>query len=190
MGLRWCGTTTPPTERRRRCWLDELTTDPTPNVETIAKREGCSARKDNMTISLAFLAPISSRQPSKDGCLAAWELLASAICPPNGHGNTRCLASLPRKCDSRTGLCLLQSPYPGNAISRPENKARNTPLSRIHPRQRISARSKPRQLGAICCPRGNLRSRGVRGGPGRTRTSNQTVMSEAQPPDDPTKSDT
>ena len=32
-------------------------TDPTPNVETIAKREGCSARKDNMTISLAFLAP-------------------------------------------------------------------------------------------------------------------------------------
>jgi len=57
MGLRWCGTTTPPTERRRRRWLDELMTDPTPNVETIAKREGCSARKDNMTISLAFLAP-------------------------------------------------------------------------------------------------------------------------------------
>jgi uncharacterized protein YjiS (DUF1127 family) len=28
-----------------------------------------------------------------------------------------------------------------------------------------------------------------RGGPGRTRTSNQTVMSEPRPPDDPTKSD-
>jgi site-specific DNA recombinase len=27
------------------------------NVETIAKREGCRARKVNMTISLAFLAP-------------------------------------------------------------------------------------------------------------------------------------
>jgi hypothetical protein len=42
---------------RGRRWLDELTTDPTANVESIAKREGCSARKVNMTISLAFLAP-------------------------------------------------------------------------------------------------------------------------------------
>jgi hypothetical protein len=42
---------------RGRRWLDELTTDPTANVEAIAKRESCSARKVNMTISLAFLAP-------------------------------------------------------------------------------------------------------------------------------------
>ena len=42
---------------RGRRWLDELTTDPIANVEGIAKREGCSARKVNMTISLAFLAP-------------------------------------------------------------------------------------------------------------------------------------
>jgi len=42
---------------RGRRWLDELTTDPIANVERIAKREGCSARKVNMTISLAFLAP-------------------------------------------------------------------------------------------------------------------------------------
>jgi hypothetical protein len=42
---------------RGRHWLDELTTDPMANVEAIAKREGCSARKVNMTISLAFLAP-------------------------------------------------------------------------------------------------------------------------------------
>ena len=42
---------------RGRRWLDELTTQPTANVESIAKREGCSARKVNMTISLAFLAP-------------------------------------------------------------------------------------------------------------------------------------
>ena len=42
---------------RGRRWLDELTTDPIANVEVIAKREGCSARKVNMTISLAFLAP-------------------------------------------------------------------------------------------------------------------------------------
>jgi len=42
---------------RGRRWLDELTKDPAASAETIAKREGCSARKVNMTISLAFLAP-------------------------------------------------------------------------------------------------------------------------------------
>src|SRR5262249_26544774 len=38
-------------------WLDELIADPTANADSIAKRENCSARKINMTISLAFLAP-------------------------------------------------------------------------------------------------------------------------------------
>ena len=42
---------------RGRCWLDQLIADPSASAETIAKREGCSARKINMTISLAFLAP-------------------------------------------------------------------------------------------------------------------------------------
>jgi site-specific DNA recombinase len=42
---------------RGRRWLDELSTDATAKVESIAGREGCSARKVNMTISLAFLAP-------------------------------------------------------------------------------------------------------------------------------------
>jgi site-specific DNA recombinase len=42
---------------RGRRWLDELSTDATATAESIAKREGCSARKVNMTISLAFLAP-------------------------------------------------------------------------------------------------------------------------------------
>jgi site-specific DNA recombinase len=42
---------------RGRRWLDELIADPTASAETIAKRENCSARKINMTISLAFLAP-------------------------------------------------------------------------------------------------------------------------------------
>ncbi len=37
--------------------LDELTTGVTATTESIATREGCSARKVNMTISLAFLAP-------------------------------------------------------------------------------------------------------------------------------------
>jgi site-specific DNA recombinase len=42
---------------RGRRWLDELITDPTANSESIAHREGCTTRKVNMTISLAFLAP-------------------------------------------------------------------------------------------------------------------------------------
>jgi site-specific DNA recombinase len=42
---------------RARRWLNELTTDPAANTESIAAREGCTVRKVNMTISLAFLAP-------------------------------------------------------------------------------------------------------------------------------------
>jgi site-specific DNA recombinase len=42
---------------RGRRWLNELTMDLAATAEGIAKREGCSACKVNMTISLAFLAP-------------------------------------------------------------------------------------------------------------------------------------
>ena len=42
---------------RGRAWLNELTADRTATTESIAKRERCSARKINKTISLAFLAP-------------------------------------------------------------------------------------------------------------------------------------
>ena len=40
-----------------RLLLNELITEPLITVEGIAEREGCSVRKVNMTISLAFLAP-------------------------------------------------------------------------------------------------------------------------------------
>src|SRR5262245_43269269 len=42
---------------RGRRWLNELIADPTSNAASIATRDGCSVRKVNMTISLAFLAP-------------------------------------------------------------------------------------------------------------------------------------
>ena len=42
---------------RGRRWLNELITDPTVKAESIARRERCSVRQVNMTISLAFLAP-------------------------------------------------------------------------------------------------------------------------------------
>jgi site-specific DNA recombinase len=64
-----------------RHWLDELTNDAVATAERIAEREGCSARKVNMTISLAFLAP---------------DLVKAAIEGrlPNGMGVDR-LADLP-----------------------------------------------------------------------------------------------
>ena len=37
--------------------MNALMTEPAINVEAIAQREGCSVRKVNMTLSLAFLAP-------------------------------------------------------------------------------------------------------------------------------------
>jgi DNA invertase Pin-like site-specific DNA recombinase len=42
---------------RGRRWLDEIVNDRAATIEKIAAREGCSKRKVNMTISLAFLAP-------------------------------------------------------------------------------------------------------------------------------------
>jgi hypothetical protein len=42
---------------RGRRWLSELTMDASLTTDRIAKRERCSLRKVNMTISLAFLAP-------------------------------------------------------------------------------------------------------------------------------------
>ena len=59
-----------------RRWLSEIMTNPTVKAESIAVREGCSARQVNMTISLAFLAP---------------DLVKAAIEGrlPHGHGVTR-----------------------------------------------------------------------------------------------------
>jgi site-specific DNA recombinase len=42
---------------RGRRWLVELLSNAAATSQTIAKREGCSVRKINMTLSLAFLAP-------------------------------------------------------------------------------------------------------------------------------------
>jgi site-specific DNA recombinase len=42
---------------RGRHWLKELVDNAAVTVESIARRERCSTRRVNMTISLAFLAP-------------------------------------------------------------------------------------------------------------------------------------
>ena len=67
---------------RGRRWLNELLADANTNVERIAAREGCSVRKVNMTISLAFLAPdlvkaaIDGRLPHGMGVARLCELPA------------------------------------------------------------------------------------------------------------------
>ena len=67
---------------RGRRWLDELNADRHANIESIAAREGCSMRKVNMTISLAFLAPdlvkaaIEGRLPHGMGVARLCELPA------------------------------------------------------------------------------------------------------------------
>jgi site-specific DNA recombinase len=66
---------------RGRCWLRELIEDPKASVESIATREGCTTRKVNMIISLAFLAP-DLVKAAIDGRL------------PHGFGLTR-LSDLP-----------------------------------------------------------------------------------------------
>ena len=66
---------------RGRHWLEELIADATATPASIARRERCSVRKVNMTISLAFLAP-DLVKAAIDGRL------------PHGMGVTR-LADLP-----------------------------------------------------------------------------------------------
>ena len=75
---------------RGRRWLNELIVDPGADAESIATRDGCSVRKVNMTISLAFLAPDLVKAAIEDAFHMAWELSASPTCLPNGPASTRC----------------------------------------------------------------------------------------------------
>ena len=67
---------------RGRTWLDEIIADPKATTESIAKRERCSPRKINKTISLAFLAPdlvkaaIEGRLPHGMGVARLFDLPA------------------------------------------------------------------------------------------------------------------
>jgi site-specific DNA recombinase len=67
---------------RGRVWLYELTIDPKATTDSIAKRERCSPRKINKTISLAFLAPdlvkaaIEGRLPDGMGVARLFDLPA------------------------------------------------------------------------------------------------------------------
>ena len=84
---------------RGRRWLDELLADTNANAESIAKRERCSIRKVNMTISLAFLAP---------------DLVQAAIAGrlPHGMGVAR-LADMPAEWSRQHQMLGLPSALTG-----------------------------------------------------------------------------
>ena len=87
-----------------RRWLSELMTEPAITVEAIARREDCSARKVNMTISLAFLAPdlvkaaFEGRLPYGMGVTRLCEL------PPEWSCQYRALGLTAPNRHIRTGL--------------------------------------------------------------------------------------
>jgi site-specific DNA recombinase len=80
---------------RGRRWLDEIVTGYAVSVASIAVREGCSVRKVNMTISLAFLAP-DLVKAAIDGRL------------PHGMGVVR-LADLPAEWSRQHRMLGLQA---------------------------------------------------------------------------------
>ena len=86
---------------RGRRWLDELIGDPTASTESIAKRESCSVRKVNMTISLAFLAPDLVRAAIEGRLPHGMGVARLMNCRPNGPGSMRSSAFLR---SSRWGL--------------------------------------------------------------------------------------
>jgi len=93
-----------------RRWLRELIGDPKTSAESIAAREGCTTRKVNMTISLAFLAP---------------DLVKAAI---EGH--------LPYGLDSNQSL-LRAHLTPGNGFFEAETKSIKMPCILRNPMQRL-----------------------------------------------------
>jgi hypothetical protein len=96
---------------RGRRWLDELIADPTANTESIAGREGCSVRKVNMTISLAFLAP---------------DLVKAAIDGRLPHG-----MGVARLCDLSRMVSSAPNAWTGRAVtpSRRQVRCRERPAS-------------------------------------------------------------
>jgi site-specific DNA recombinase len=111
---------------RGRRWLEELVADPIATAESVGRREGCTARKVNMTISLAFLAP-DLVKAAIDGTL------------PHGMGVVR-LADLPPEWSQQHKMLGLPwhapaisnrvsanqiSGFRETQISRPETKSRN-----------------------------------------------------------------
>ena len=95
---------------RGRRWLNELTIDPQASAGTIAQREGCSPRKVNMTISLAFLSPALFKAALHGHLPAASASPGSATCRPSGPASTEFSDSTREIPLRRTRLRLTMHP--------------------------------------------------------------------------------
>ena len=82
-------------------WLDELVSDPSQNVESLAAREGKSERSIRMTLSLAFLSPVLA-EAAMEGRL------------PRGFSVKR-LTELPMLWSEQWGVLGLQEPIRARA---------------------------------------------------------------------------
>jgi DNA invertase Pin-like site-specific DNA recombinase len=73
--------------RDARRWLDELWSDPTQTIESLAVRAGKSERSIRMTLSLAFLAPDLAKAATEGGCRVGSESRGSSTCQCFGLSN-------------------------------------------------------------------------------------------------------
>ena len=118
----------------------------------------------------------ASERRSRVGSPTAWALLASPTCRPNGPVSTRCWAFLLNSCTFEPRLFEPKSPFPGNGISRAETKApRSRKVKGGRCRDRAHANN-PANSALVADNQEISADVGMRGGLGRTRTSNQSVM--------------
>src|SRR2546428_7299595 len=117
--------------------------------------------------------------PSRGDCLAGSASRVCAMLRPGGRANTRCsvCGSDPARCSfitqagARNGFADPRDREPNSGVSRPQPTAETASLP-----------FEPAKMPANCGLFGRDQERPVgielRGGAGRTRTFNQTVMSE------------
>ena len=143
---------------RGRRWLDELIANLATNPDSIAKREGCTARQVNLMISLAFLAP---------------DLVKAAIEGKLPHGmGVRRLRDMPPEWSRQRQTSASSEILPAIRSSASKSGSRGKCcLYRDHNSDKKPAAQ--RVFGGFQEPRAFAM---VRGGAGRTLTSSQTII--------------
>ena len=165
---------------RGRRWLNELIANPTANAESIATRDGCSVRKVNMTISLAFLAPdlvkaaIEGRLPHGMGVVPPRRPACRMVPPAPDARASSAIAPHSNRVSADCGLRCRETGFRGRRKKR-QYVTRTTDQRS----QRPSGRTRTPPIRGLSRPLQEISANGeLRGGAGRIRTSNQAVMSQ------------
>ena len=112
---------------RGRRWLKELMTDPQSSTESIAGREGCSVRKINKTISLAFLAPdlvkaaIDGRLPLRIGSGPPLRPARGMVPSAPDAWSSRVVATTFRTSLHPRAICIGETGFLGPETNRPKS---------------------------------------------------------------------